>query len=99
MENTFRENLRSELEYQGVTVKELSAKTGIPKPTLECYVGKRATTPPADRAVRIAAALGVTVEFLVAGIPAGRGEARPKPVEQGRLFEMVNDLKKKSMVL
>ncbi|MDR3342934.1 MAG: helix-turn-helix domain-containing protein [Treponema sp.] len=67
MENTFRTNLRSELEYQGVTVKELSAKTGIPKPILECYVDKRATTPPADRVVRIAAALGVTVEFLVAG--------------------------------
>lgn len=67
MEFDFRTNLRNELDYQGLTVKELSAKTGIPKPTLSCYLSSRKTMPTADAAVKIAKALNVTVEYLVTG--------------------------------
>ena len=63
----FKANLRSELDYLGFTVKELSAKSGIPKGTLDCYLGARASMPPADIATKIAQALGVTVEYLVTG--------------------------------
>jgi transcriptional regulator with XRE-family HTH domain len=67
MKVDFKSNLRSELDYLGLTVKELSVKTGIAKGTLDCYLGARASMPPADIAVKIANALGVTVEYLVAG--------------------------------
>lgn len=67
MGNSFRENLRDELDFQDMTVKMLSAKTGIPKPTLDCYLSNRNTIPPADIAVKIALALNVTVEQLVLG--------------------------------
>ena len=67
MGKTFRENLREELDYQDLTVKELSARTGIPKATLDCYLGARQTMPTADVAVKIAAELGVSVEYLVTG--------------------------------
>ena len=67
MNSEFKANLRSELDYQGLTVKELSVKTGIAKGTLDCYLGARASMPPADIAVKIADALGVTVEYLVTG--------------------------------
>ena len=63
----FKTNLRTELDFIGLTVKELSAKTGIPKRTLDCYLGIRASMPPADIAVKIADALGVSVEYLVTG--------------------------------
>jgi transcriptional regulator with XRE-family HTH domain len=63
----FKENLRAELDYLGLTVKELSAKTGIAKGTLDCYLGVRASMPPADIAVKIANTLGVSVEYLVTG--------------------------------
>lgn len=63
----FRQNLRNELDYQGLTVKELAAKTGIAKATLDCYLGARANLPLADSAVKIAQALGSTVEYLVTG--------------------------------
>ena len=36
--NSFRENLRNELDFQGLTVKELSAKTGIVKGTLDIVI-------------------------------------------------------------
>jgi transcriptional regulator with XRE-family HTH domain len=67
MAKTFRENLRDELNYQDMKVKELSAATGIPKPTLDCYLSARQVIPPADIAVKIAGALNTSVEFLVTG--------------------------------
>jgi len=67
MGNKFRENLRNELNYQGVTVKELSTRTGIPIASLDCYLGARATIPSADAAVKIAKSLKVSVEYLVIG--------------------------------
>jgi transcriptional regulator with XRE-family HTH domain len=67
MSADFKANLRAELDYLGFTVKELSAKTGIAKGTLDCYLGVRASMPPADIATIIANALGVTVEYLVTG--------------------------------
>jgi len=55
------------LEYQGVLVKELAARTGISRNTLENYLSVRGHTPAADAAVKIARALGVSVEYLVTG--------------------------------
>jgi transcriptional regulator with XRE-family HTH domain len=71
MASNFRKNLRDELGYQDLTIKELAAKSGVAKGALDCYVGKQASVPPATTAVKIARALGVSVEYLVSG---GKGE-------------------------
>jgi transcriptional regulator with XRE-family HTH domain len=63
----FKENLKDELEYTGMLVNELSATTGISKKTLDKYLLTNSCMPPADKAVAIAKALGVSVEYLVAG--------------------------------
>jgi transcriptional regulator with XRE-family HTH domain len=63
----FRENLKSELLYQDMLVKELAVKTGISRHTLDNYLNVRENMPTADIAVKIAKALGVTVEYLVTG--------------------------------
>jgi len=67
MKFTFRKTLREELDYQGLTVKELAFKSSVAKGALDTYLGKQASMPPVDVAVRIASALGVTVEYLVSG--------------------------------
>jgi transcriptional regulator with XRE-family HTH domain len=77
MEWIFRKTLREELDYQGMTVKELSAKSMVAKGALDSYLGKQASMPPADSAVRIAAALGVTVEYLVNGHDTSRERTVP----------------------
>jgi len=71
MKYNFKENLRNELDYQGITVKELSARTGIPIASLDCYLGTRATVPSVVAAIKIAQALNVTVEYLAIGKNAG----------------------------
>jgi len=65
MERSFRKILREELDYQGFTVKELAVKSGVAKGAIDSYLGKQASMPPADTAIKIANALGVTVEYLV----------------------------------
>jgi len=63
----FKENLKSELLYQGMLVKELAMKTGVSRHTLDNYLNVRKNMPTADIAVKIAKVLGVTVEYLVTG--------------------------------
>jgi transcriptional regulator with XRE-family HTH domain len=67
MERSFRQILREELDYQGLTVKELAAKSDVAKGAIDSYLGKQASMPPADTAARLANALGVTVEYLLNG--------------------------------
>jgi len=67
MERNFRQILREELDYQGLTVKELAKKSDVAKGAIDSYLGKQASMPPADTAARLAKALGVTVEHLLNG--------------------------------
>ncbi|MDR2541944.1 MAG: helix-turn-helix domain-containing protein [Treponema sp.] len=63
----FSKRLRSEIEYIGLNQKEFAAKVGISKRALETYLGAQQSIPSADVAVKIAAVLGVSVEYLVTG--------------------------------
>jgi transcriptional regulator with XRE-family HTH domain len=64
---SFADRLRSEIEYACLNQKEFAAKAGIKKRALDGYLGAQKSMPPADVAVRIASALGLSVEYLVTG--------------------------------
>jgi transcriptional regulator with XRE-family HTH domain len=64
---SFAERLRSEIEYACLNQKEFAAKAGIKKRALDGYLGVQQSMPPADVAVKLAAALGLSVEYLVTG--------------------------------
>jgi len=64
---SFRENLRGALDYSGLEQKELAHKAKISLRNIENYLRENASIPSADKAVKIAQALGVTVEYLVTG--------------------------------
>lgn len=68
----FQENLKEAMYIHGCTTKELALKTGINADTISSYLKKNGSLPTVDKAVRIAGALHVTVEFLVDGfnVPA-----------------------------
>jgi transcriptional regulator with XRE-family HTH domain len=63
----FKENLKSELAYSGMLVKELAARSGVNKFSIDNYLNKRGQMPSADAAVKIADVLGVSVEYLITG--------------------------------
>jgi transcriptional regulator with XRE-family HTH domain len=63
----FRENLKAELLYSGMLVKELADKSGVKKHTIDNYLSNLERMPAADVAVRLARVLGVSAEYLVTG--------------------------------
>ena len=63
----FSKRLRTEIEYIGLNQKEFAAKAGIKKRALDAYLRTQQSMPPADTAVKIASALGLSVEYLVTG--------------------------------
>ena len=64
----FNTRLKEEIEFADIRYKELAEKSGVPERALYNYVAtKNPSMPPADVAVKIANALGVSVEYLVTG--------------------------------
>jgi len=89
----FAENLKQELAYSGLIIKELAAKSGVHKRAIDTYVRTKSSMPPADTAVKIAKALGVTVEYLVTG------EDPSIPNEVNKLAQAIQNLKKRDQRL
>ena len=91
---SFKENLKSELIYSGILVKELSAITGIRKHTLDNYLNTHNSLPNAEYAVKIARALGVSVEYLVTGTD---GKTQPHlPPDMRLLVDIAEKLSPKN---
>jgi transcriptional regulator with XRE-family HTH domain len=80
----FRENLRDQLKYADMTVKELADLSGVNKSTLASYLSTHNNVPSAEIAVKIASALGITVEYLITGVEK---TDRFKPSETANLKE------------
>ena len=96
----FKENLKSELIYSGILVKELAAKTGIKKHTLDNYLNTHNSIPNAESAVKIAQVLGVSVEFLVTGTDTKEFKTRAVlPPDLTLLLQIAEDLSQKNRKL
>jgi transcriptional regulator with XRE-family HTH domain len=63
----FKENLKAELEYKGMLVKEQSAASGVNRRPIDNYLSSHNCMPSADAAVKIAMVLGVSAEYRVNG--------------------------------
>ena len=63
----FKENLKSELQYKNLTVRELAELSGVNKQTIDNYLSTHSSIPSAESAVKIAKTLDVSVEYLVTG--------------------------------
>ena len=63
----FRERLRDEIAFSGLSNKEVAARAGITIRSLVSYVSSQACIPSAEVAVRLARVLNTSVEYLVSG--------------------------------
>ena len=95
MSSNFRENLRNELDFQGIIVKELSTRTKIPVGTLDCYLRTQSVEPSAENAVKIARALQVSVEYLVTGRNMSRKKTNISLSQEAR--ELIRWIENKSL--
>ena len=92
---SFGKNLKQELIFAGILKKELAAKAGINKRAIDTYVRTNSSMPPADTAVKIAKALGVTVEYLVTGKDLKQDTVQ-YPIEARIVAEMTAQLEEKN---
>ncbi len=83
----FRENLKEELNYQDVQIKELAQRTGLSKNTIANYLTVNGNLPNIESAVKIAQALGVSVEFLVTGKDT---EQKPKEAQSAKMKKVID---------
>jgi len=91
---SFRENLREAIDYSGLEQKELAHKAKISLRNIENYLRENASIPSADKAVQIAQALGVTVEYLVTGKDlANKVTASGEPEIDSEIRQLIKTLK------
>jgi len=91
----FRENLKEQLNFSGMYVKELAVLSGVKKQTIDSYLNTHNCMPSADAAVAIARALGVSVEFLVTG-DENRTKGVRYPIETRIIAEILAHLGEKN---
>jgi len=87
----FKENLKSELLYSGMLVKELATKSGVNKYSLDNYLNKRGQVPSVEAAVKIARSLGVSVEYLVTGKEGQNPQLSDEAHAIGRLADQLDE--------
>ena len=90
----FWDNVAIELDYLGMTNKELAEKVGITASNIG-KGQKQGSSPSADTAVKIASVLGVTVEYLVTGSNTPTNKNKDQESEQLRLYRKHAEIIKK----
>lgn len=61
-------NLRKELEYKNIKIKELAERTGISIRTLENYISENGSWPSSDKALIIADVLGCSLDKMMGNV-------------------------------
>lgn len=100
---SFGKNLRLELCYHGIQLKEFAGIVDIAYPTLLTYVNSKKIIPKADVALKIAKALNTSVEFLFDGVEPDYSKIIPHyptleelrtlpPAIQKNITELVHNL-------
>ena len=91
----FKENLKEQLIYSGMYVKELAVLSGVKKQTIDSYLNVHSCTPSAEAAVAIARVLGVSVEYLVTGKETRKGKVQ-YPIEAKIAADLIAQMSEKN---
>ena len=95
----FKENLKSELAFSGMLVKELAAKSGVNKYSLDNYLNARGQIPSIEVGYRIANALGVSVEYLITGEASKNDDKSNADIRMiAQLAEQLDDENRKFII-
>ena len=83
---TFADRLKEEMDYVGISRKELAYYADVKQRALDMYLGTQQSMPAADIAVKLAKVLHVSVEYLVTG------KNSEIPSRQNRMADLERDL-------
>lgn len=94
----FKDNLKDEMYYQDIKIKELSDKTGISVNTIRNYINGHNALPNVESGVKIANALNTSVEELVNGRNSHNRQESDSMRQFIALFLGLTDNDKKSVL-
>ncbi|MDR2731190.1 MAG: helix-turn-helix domain-containing protein [Treponema sp.] len=98
----FRENLKAELADSDMLVKELAKLSGVKKQTIDSYLREKNNVPSVEAGLKIAQALGVSVEYLVTGKESKKTKEAHEMKNDvqiiARLAEKLDDEKRKFII-
>ena len=98
---SFKENLKEAMFCKQLMTADLAAMTGINAGTISSYLKTKGSMPPADKALKLAQALDVSVDFLVNGFesnkPSSIQQKSPFPIEVYKIAQDMTDLEKEEL--
>ena len=100
---SFNENLKEAMYCKNLTTVQLAAITNINPATISNYLKTKGTIPPVDKALRMAKALDVSVEFLVNGFEekseSSAQQKNPITFDVFKVALKMNGLKKSELAI
>ena len=95
---SFNENLKEAMFCKNLTTVQLADLTDINSGTISNYLKTKRSMPPADKALKLAKALDVSVDFLVNGFDSKAESSitqkSPFPLDIFRIAQKLDGLKK-----
>ncbi len=98
MTMSFNENLKEAMFCKGLTTIQLADLTDINSGTISNYLKTKGSMPPVDKALKLAKALDVSVDFLVNGFEEKRKSSihqkSPFSIEVFKIAQKMDGLEK-----
>ncbi|MBR6295435.1 MAG: helix-turn-helix transcriptional regulator [Treponema sp.] len=95
---SFNENLKEAMYCKNLTTMQLAALTDINSGTISNYLKTKGSMPPADKALKLAKALDVSVDFLVNGFDektkSSIQQKSPFPIDVFKIAQKMEGLEK-----
>lgn len=100
---SFKENLKEAMYCKNMTTLQLAALTDINSGTISNYLKTKGSMPPVDKALKLAKALDVSVDFLVNGFEAKSKstiqQKSPFPIEVFKIAQKMDGLEKDELAI
>ena len=100
---SFNENLKEAMYCKNITTVQLAALSGINAGTISNYLKTKGSMPPANKALQLAKALDVTVDFLVNGFESKQESSiqqkSPFSIEVFKIAQKMDGLEKDELAI
>ena len=100
---SFKENLKEAMYCKNLTTVQLAALTNINSGTISSYLKTNNSMPPVDKAIKLAKALNVSVDFLVNGFEekaeSSIQQKSPFSIEVFKIAQKMNGLEKDELAI
>lgn len=100
---SFNENLKEAMYCKNLTTEQLASLTEINSGTISNYLKTKGSMPPADKALKLAKALDVSVDFLVNGFDSKTESSiqqkSPFSIEVFKIAQKMDGLEKDELAI